>query len=186
MEDKDIIRLYFNRSEDAIIETNKKYNSYLKFISYNILHNNEDVDEILNDAYEIIWNKVPPLSPTSLKYYLSKIVRNLSLKRLEYQKASKRDKNTCLLLSEIEKIIEDKKSNIEKNFELNEITNIINTFLSTLSNEECGIFISRFYYFQTIKEISNKYNISERKIKYILLKLKNKLRIKFEEEGIIG
>lgn len=45
MNDKQIIDLYFSRSEQSIKETKIKYSSFCRKIAYNILSNNEDTDE---------------------------------------------------------------------------------------------------------------------------------------------
>ena len=84
MEDTQIVALFFARSEEAISETSKKYGRYLKTIAGNVLPSSEDVEEILNDVYLAAWNSIPPNRPPVLKYYLSRIVRNLSFKRIEY------------------------------------------------------------------------------------------------------
>lgn len=185
MEENEIIKLYKERSEDAIKETNIKYGSYLKSIAYNILHDELDVEEVLNDTYSVAWRKISINAPSSLKYYLSKITRNLSLKKLEQSLAKKRNKDVKIILSEIEEFIPDSRYSIEKEIESKLITEVMDSFLGKLSKEECAIFISRYYYFMTIKELSRKYSIPERKIKYNLFKLRNKLQELFEREGIL-
>ncbi|MDE7423248.1 MAG: RNA polymerase subunit sigma, partial [Lachnospiraceae bacterium] len=76
MEDNKIIQLYFNRSEQAIVETERKYKSMLFSISYRILKNKMDVEECLNDAYLTAWKTIPPQNPNPLTTYLIRIVRN--------------------------------------------------------------------------------------------------------------
>ena len=42
MDDKTIIELFFERSEQAISEVAKKYGKYCHYIAFQILHNEED------------------------------------------------------------------------------------------------------------------------------------------------
>ena len=91
MDDEKIIELFFNRSEQAIEEVDKKYGKTCHNISYNILHNKLDAEECVNDAYLGAWNAIPPARPSPLLTYLCKIVRNLSLKRYEFNTAIKRN-----------------------------------------------------------------------------------------------
>lgn len=51
MEDEKIIELYWQRSQDAIIQTDKKYGRLCKNISYNILSSKEDSEECVSDTY---------------------------------------------------------------------------------------------------------------------------------------
>ena len=90
MEDTEIIRLYFARNETAITETAGKYGSYLHTVAYHILRQEEDTEEILSDTYLGAWNAIPPAVPAVLRHFLSRITRNLSLKKLSYLGAEKR------------------------------------------------------------------------------------------------
>ena len=114
MEDTQIVALFFSRSEEAISETSKKYGSYLKTIACNILPSSEDAEEIINDVYLAAWDSIPPKRPSVLKYYLSRIVRNLCFKRVEYLTAEKRGGNADILLSELEECIPDTCRNMEQ------------------------------------------------------------------------
>ncbi len=69
MDDEAIIELFNSRQEQAIIELDSKYGKLFKAISYNILHNSEDVSECINDAYLAVWRKIPPAHPNPLFAY---------------------------------------------------------------------------------------------------------------------
>ena len=90
MDDNKIIELYYARNENALKETENKYSSYLMFISMNILNNIEDGSECVNDTYFRAWNSIPPDNPVSLKYFLGKITRRLSIDRLRRKFSGKR------------------------------------------------------------------------------------------------
>ena len=79
MNDKQIIDLYFSRSEQSIKETKIKYSSFCRKIAYNILSNNEDTDECENDTYLKIWNSIPPNNPENFKAYIGKSTRNIAV-----------------------------------------------------------------------------------------------------------
>lgn len=78
MDDKQIVDLYWKRSESAIDETASKYGSYCHHIALNILHNEEDSKECVNDTYLRAWNSMPPNRPNLLSSFLGKITRNLA------------------------------------------------------------------------------------------------------------
>ena len=61
MEDRRIVELYLERSEEAILETDIKYGRYCHRIAFNILGNDEDSEECVNDAYMRTWGSIPPL-----------------------------------------------------------------------------------------------------------------------------
>ena len=75
MEDNAIIDLYFQRSEQAIVEIDTKYGGYCYCIAYNILSNREDSEESVNDTYLAAWNTIPPRRPNFFNAFLGKITR---------------------------------------------------------------------------------------------------------------
>lgn len=90
MDDLMIIELYFARNEQAINETDIKYGKLCLNMANNILSDNEDSKECVNDTYLSVWNKIPPTRPDNFMAYICKIVRNLSLKKLDFNLAQKR------------------------------------------------------------------------------------------------
>lgn len=162
MDDKQILDLYWERSEAAISETSKKYGKYCRYIAFNILHNDEDSEECVNDTYLRAWNSIPPNRPSVLKTFLGKITRNLSLDRYELLNAKKRNGGQMPLVFE----------------------DILNRFLSSLSLEQRKIFMRRYWYLSPIKEIATEYGMSESKIKMSLFRSRNELKKLLEKEGI--
>ena len=184
MEDTQIIKLYFARSEDALEETKRKYGSYLNGVARAILKSPEDREEILGDTYLAAWNSIPPQRPRSLQYYLARITRNLSLNRLDYLTAQCRDSRMDVLLSELEECLPDSGRSPEETVEAKEIGNLLNRFLGTLDAQDCGIFLNRYFYGLTIPEIQEKSGLPQRKIKYRLNSTRQKLRTFLEKEGM--
>ena len=183
MEDEFIIGLYWSRNESAIEETAKKYGSCIRAVALNILRNNEDSEEIENDTYVRTWNSIPPSRPRVLKYYLTRIARNLSFDRLDYFSAKKRESDVSILLDEFQECIPDPRGSSEDMLEKKQLTEILNGFLGELEPLDCCLFISRYYYAIPLREVAGKYGLSLGKVKYLLLKTREKLRDKLTEEG---
>ena len=169
MEDEEIINLYWNRQEKAIYETDKKYGKYCTTISFNILQNNEETKECVNDTYLKTWNSIPPQRPNILKVYLGRIARNLAINQYERKKAKKRDYTLEIALEELD---------------YNELVNMLNIFVSRLSQDKRKIFLERYWYLYSIKEISSNNKISESNVKTILLRIRSQLKDYLKEGGL--
>lgn len=184
MDDKQIVALYWERSETAISETAQKYGKYCRYIALNILHNDEDSEECVNDTYLRAWNNIPPHRPAVLKTYLGKITRNLSLDRYEKLNAEKRNSGQMsLVFEELQECLPSLEST-ESMIEEITLTDILNRFLSSLSSEQRKVFMRRYWYLSPIKEIAAEYGMSESKVKMSLLRSRNKLKKMLEKEGI--
>ncbi|MEF9922294.1 MAG: RNA polymerase sigma factor [Anaerovoracaceae bacterium] len=184
MDDDNILELFWQRNENAIIETGAKYGKYLNTISINILQNNEDAEECVNDTYLRAWNNIPPQRPNILKVFLGAITRNLSFDCYKKKHAQKRIVNEfSILISELEDCIPDNNS-VENVLDNQEIANQISRFLKQLSANKQQIFIRRYWYCQSIKHISKVYGYSQSKVKSSLFETRKKLRQYLEKEGI--
>jgi RNA polymerase sigma-70 factor (ECF subfamily) len=184
VEDSGIIDLFFQRSETAIENTSKKYGSYLSSIAYRILNSLEDSEEVVDDTYLLAWNAIPPTRPKVLKHFLSRITRNLSLDRLQYYAAEKRNAETVAILEELEACLPDPRGSAESAIEESELTIILNRFLGELEPLTCCVFLSRYYYAHTVKEVAAQFDLSEGKTEYLLAKARSALRARLIEEGI--
>lgn len=182
MEDAKIIELFFSRSEEAITETTLKYGKLCFSISGNILGNNEDSEECVNDTYLALWNCIPPQRPSNLMAFISKIVRNLSLKKLDYNLAKKRDSSITHSLSELEEILPDKA--ISNKFSDEEIGRILSNFLKNEKADSRNVFIRKYWYFDSVEDISKRYKFSESKVKSMLFHTRNRLKKYLIKEGI--
>ena len=186
MEDKEIVRLFLQRSEAALSETEIKYSRYCYSIAYGILKNDEDASECVNDALAAAWNAIPPAEPSVLRTFLGKITRNLSLHALEKMTAEKRGLGQVpLALSELEECIPDTSPNVGEIVEDKAITQVINSFLSKLDIEKRKIFMRRYWYASSLEEIASDYGMTVSKVKSILFRLRKKLKRELEKEGIL-
>ena len=183
MIDKHIIQLFFERSEDAIRITAETYGRYLYTIAYRILSDNEESEEAVNDTYHGAWNAIPPKQPDSLKLFLARITRNISLDRLEYLLAKKRNRDMEVLLDELQECMIVQNST-EQRIEQQIITDSLNRCLESLDQESRMIFIERYWYMKPVKEIVQAWQCSESKVKSSLFRTRTKLKIWLEREGI--
>lgn len=184
MEDDQIIKLYWARSEDAITQTARKYGSYCYTIAYNILHSSEDSEECVNDTYMKTWSSLPPQRPRKLSAFLGKITRNLSLDRYRHYTAEKRGSGQPVLaLEELSGCVPATDST-EKDLDQMELTALLNRFLASLSSESRKCFMRRYWYFSPVSEIARDYGMTESKVKMSLLRSRNKLREMMEKEGV--
>lgn len=182
MDDNKIIRLFLERSEQAISETAVKYGNYCYYIAFSILRNVEDSEECVNEAYMKLWNLIPPNDPQNFKTYLGKIVRNLSLNMYEKQNAKKRiSDNSKLCIDELGLCVECETENVADEILIKQI---LNKFLLSLSDEMRNVFVRRYWYMNTIEEIAKGYKISENKVTVLLFRARKKLRALLEKEGI--
>ena len=184
MEDDKIIALYWARKEEAISETDRKYGSYCRSISFRILNDKEDSEECVNDTWLHTWNAIPPGKPEFLAGFLGKIVRNLSISKYRAGHAQKRGSGeTQALLDELEECIPSGKS-VEDEIEGRETAAAINRFLETLDAESRKIFVRRYFWAEPVKELAGNLNISEGKVKSQLFRMRAKLKMHLEKEGI--
>lgn len=127
MDDLMIIELYFARDEQAIEETDTKYGKLCFHMANNFLSNDADAEECVNDTYLTAWNTIPPTRPNNFRAFLCKIVRNLSMKKLEFNLALKRTQNVTVSFSELEEVLPDTRTAPEWEYE--NLGKIITDFL---------------------------------------------------------
>ena len=185
MDDRQIIALFNERSEAALSETAKKYGRYCRTVAYNILYNEEDSEECVNDTWLRAWEAIPPQCPVRLSAFLGKITRNLALNRYKHKNREKRGGGqTLLVLEELAECVPGAEST-EEAAGAALLVDVLNRFLEKLSAEKRKIFMRRYWYMSSVKEIAEEFGLSESKVKMTLLRLRNKLKQTLEKEGII-
>lgn len=182
MEDSEIVNLYWERKETAVSESRIKYGKLLFRIAYNILQNHEDSEECESETYIRAWNSIPPNMPESLKAYLGRIVRNFAFHYWEKQNAKKRGEGN-LLFSELSEMIPDRK-NTEEAVELRELTCFLEKWLGALEKEERILFMRRYWYGDSIKELAAALKTAPNKLAGKMFRLRERLRKDMEKEGI--
>ena len=182
MDDLQIIELYFARDEQAIKETDRKYGKMCFRVAKNLLFNNEDSEECVNDTYLTVWNKIPPTRPNNFTAFICKITRNLSLKRLEISNAMKRSADAIISLSEIETTLPD--YSIAQGVEDEELAKLISAFLWSEKELDRNVFLHKYWFFDTISDIAERYSMRENTVKSMLFRTRNRLREFLRKEGI--
>lgn len=182
LEDQLILKLLFERSENAIKELSHKYSSLCQSISFNILGTKQDVDECINDALLAVWNSIPPERPASLQAYICKITRNLSLKKYSYNTATKRNNRYDAVLDELEECLSEG-TTVEDGLIEKELTNEINSFLGTLKEKERVIFVKRYWFHESINEIAGHIGKTNNYVNVHLHRSREKLKAYLKKEG---
>lgn len=182
MDDGEIIKLFFDRDEKALSETEQKYGKLCFKVANNILSGNEDSEECVNDALLKVWESIPPTKPTSFKGYVCKIVRNQALMRLRYNNTQKRSSELAVSLSELEEVLPDNR--ISPSADDDEIGFVISEFLKKQRPIARKVFVLKYVYFFTQKEIAERYSFSEDKVNSMLSRTRKKLREYLIKEGI--
>ncbi len=182
MDDEKILDLYFARDDSAITACSEKYGAYCSTIAQNILQCREDSEECVNDTWFRAWNAIPPARPSRLSVFLGTITRNLALNRYRKDHAQKyQGSQTALCLDELGECIGKEDSAIEEQVILKDL---IESFLRSLNTKDKDIFLYRYWYFLSIKEIAERYKISEAAIKMKLVRIRKKLKDLLEKEGV--
>lgn len=182
MEDLKIIELYFQRDEQAIKETDAKYGRLCHSIAYKILNNCQDSEECVSDAYVGVWNAIPPTRPNSLMAFVCRIVRNLSLKRLEFLQRDKRSGEVILSLDELSSVLPDDRYAPGVSDE--DVGMLISRFLRSQKEDVRNVFIRKYYFFDSIGEIAERFAFTESKVKNMLFYTRRKLKDYLIKEGV--
>ena len=183
MDDREIIELYNQRNERAIVETSKKYGSYCFSIALNILENEQDAEECVNDTWVRVWDAIPPQAPACLRLFLARITRNLAFDKFKEKNRTKRGGGEMTValheISEFLPAAEHEKTEAEDEKFMRDV----NRFLRSLSERDCGIFINRYFHTESTETIARKYGLKEGNVQKILFRTRIKLKKYLESEG---
>lgn len=183
MEDARIVSLYWQRDEAAIQETERKYDRYLTKIAYNILSDLEDSRESVNDTYLAAWNSMPPHRPGMLSTYLAKITRRISIDRFRYRTRDKRKASEYeISLSELGDCVSGGNTT-EEALNVKLLAEAIGAFLRLQSEETRNVFIGRYYFLDSVKDVAAYCGITESKCKTLLHRTRLALKEYLVKEG---
>lgn len=185
MEDSKIVELYWQRDENAVRETERKYGRYLLKISNSILADEEDSRECVNDTYWKAWGSMPPHKPSVLSTYLGKITRQLSID--VYRKRHREKRKTseyALSLSELEECASGGDTT-QQSVDLTLLAEAIGTYLRTLPLEVRNTFLARYYFMDSIREIAEHSGMSQSNVKSMLHRTRLGLKAYLEQEGFV-
>lgn len=184
MEDVQIIDLYWRRSEEAIAQSELKYGAYCRSIAGAILAAREDAEECVSDTWLAAWNAMPPQRPAVLRTFLGRLTRNLSVNRQLHNAAQKRGGGeVAIALEELKECAGGE--NAETVLEAAELGRVIDTFLRTLPEAECSLFLRRYWYLDSIDAIAQRFGLHTGAVKTRLSRTRGKLKKYLWKEGYV-
>lgn len=184
MDDSKIVELYLQRDETAISETEKKYGAMLRRIAARILNDELSAEECENDTYLQAWTLIPPNElRTYLFPFLGRITRHIAIDRCRKRGSEKRSAAFCELTDEITECIPASGISVEKTVESSQLSETINEFLRLCSEDRRNVFVRRYWFFETVPEISKRYGYSQSKVKMMLSRMRCDLRDHLERNG---
>ena len=183
MEDNRIVELYLRRDESALALSAAKYGARLRALAYGIVGDVRTAEECENDSYLQAWDLIPPHEPRSYLYaFLARIARHISLDRCRELHRLKRRAFISELSAEMEQCIpapENGGCRLEDII----LRDALNTFLRSLSAQRRRMFLRRYWYGDSVAEISKGFGVSESKVKTTLHRCRKQLREYLEKEG---
>ena len=177
MEDRDIIALYFARNEEAIKQSSRKYGTYVMGISMSILENSMDAEECVNDTWLKAWQSIPPQDPPSLKVYLGRLVRHLSIDRLRTVRRLKHNRELEVALDELTLCSPPDEEDVTA------LTEALDAFLDGLEPLDRKLFLGRYWHLYPVSLLANTYGLTANNTSVRLHRLRERLRAHLTERG---
>ncbi len=181
MDDKKILSMFWQRAEHAIAAVAEAYGARLYSTAHHILRDHHEAEECVNDTYLALWNSIPPQRPDPLLTYACRITRNIALNRLRNNRAERRRGDYDLSLDELSECIGAR--SLEDEMDVRLLGRSINAFLGTLSRENRSLFLRRYWFGDSVKEIARKYSFSENTVSVRLNRIRSKLKAHLTQEG---
>lgn len=184
MDSEKLVNLFWDRSPEAIAQTQQAYGELCAKLAGRLLRRAEDVEECVNDTYLALWNGIPPARPAHFGAYVAKIVRNLAMKRLSYLTAEKRSAEAEVSFEELDVCLSGP-GDPQQILEGKELEEAVTAFLRQQDPESRKFFLRRYYFFDSVKEIAKRYAVRESKVKVKLFRTRNKLKEFLVKEGLL-
>ena len=184
MTEKDIIAQFLSRDEKAVENTKKYYGGIVRRCIAKVLAEKKDIEECENDTYLRVWNLIPPDKPENFAAYIRKVARYMALSLLK-----KKDKGNNISLEEsyeeLGESLISKTAGPEEQLEAAELARAISAFLAGKSKEKRVMFVKRYWYYESVKDIASEMEISETKVTTVLARLRNELKEELIRQGYI-
>ena len=130
-----------------------------------------------------LWNTIPPQQPKRLTAYIARIAKNTALSKYRDQHREKRGGNEIdLVFDELSELTPSSHST-EALTENREAVQAVNEFLGQLPKEKRVIFVRRYWYCHSIKDIAESLNITPSNASAILSRTKSALKDFMKERG---
>lgn len=183
MDDASIVNLYWDRNEKAVTESQLKYGAYCSSIARNILSDPADAEECVNDTWLGAWNTMPPKRPAILRTFLGRITRSLSFDLYRRMHRKKRGgANIDLVLDELEELVSGNETP-EDLFLTKELGEEISRFLASLPEEKRAMFILRYWYADSVRDIAERFQMRENTVSVTLSRIRTRLKTHLTERG---
>ena len=183
MDDSRIVDLFLSRDESAIAQTSEKYGRRLRSLALHVLEDLSSSEECENDTYMEAWRLIPPNEPRSYLFpFLGRITRHLAIDMCKKRSAAKRSALLCELSDEMEECIPSG-ADSDSSVDTIVLTDAVNSFLKSLNSEQRTLFIRRYWYFDSVTELSSRYGWTQSKVKTTLFRLRERLRDHLKKEG---
>ena len=182
MDDREIVALFEARDERALGETKEKYGRYIRSVALRILGSKSDAEECENDVYLRAWNSIPPQKPEPLKRYLAVLCRRAAFDLYEKRSAGKRGGGQAPgVYEELEEVL----SSAEESDPADQILlrDAMRRFLASLDASGRSLFLQRYFYLFSVKEIAKKRGMKESAVKTALMRLRGRLKDFLVKEG---
>lgn len=181
LNDRIIIDMFFERSEQAIVELSEQYGTQATAIAYNILSSRSDAEECVNDAYLTMWNTIPPMRPDNLQAYFIRVIKNIAFNRFDYNTSKKRNNSYDLVLDELQECIPSHET-VESKIMEQELTETINKFLGSLPKEDRVLFVGRYWMGEPVDVLAKKLGCSSNGLSVRLFRIRKKLKHYLKKE----
>lgn len=181
MEDRKLIALFFERSEQAITALTLRFGNRLYVTAYNILNSREDAEEAVSDTYLALWNAIPPEKPDPLEGYVYRTGRNIALKKLRFLRAQKRSSQYDISLDELSSVLSS--GNLEDAIDARELGLVIDRFLTTLPKQSRILFLRRYWFGDSVKQLSKDFSLTENTVSVRLSRIRTQLKTYLIKEG---
>lgn len=185
MDDNKIIDLLFERSENALLEVSRKYSRLYKGIIGEVLTDKCDIEECENDLLLAIWNSIPPNRPNSLPSYICKTARHIGINRFKFNTRQKRNSGYTVMLSELEDCLPIAESTVDIGEDSETIRAVLSDFIRGLDPETEILFVRRYIYLESVKDLASRFDIDENHISVKLYRARKKLKKLLKKEGIV-
>ncbi len=182
MDDSKIISLFWERSENAIAETDRKYRGLCMHVAHNVLSDSSDAEECVNDAYLAVWNSIPPQRPEHFSAFVCRIVKNLALKKYGHIHAAKRNPDAQVSFDELDGLADN--TDVEKLCSSKELGDKISEFLRSERQVNRVVFVRRYWFLDSIRDIAKRYGMTENAVKQLLLRMRSRLKEYLRKEGV--
>lgn len=182
LEDSKIIELFYERSEQAIVELSNQYGAVCHQVAKNILNNQQDAEECVNDAYLGAWNTIPPQKPSPLLTYVCRIVRNLAIMKFHANTALKRNSYYDVALDELEECLSSADT-VEAQMDAKELSSLLDRFLDTLPQVDRVLFVRRYWHSDSISDIAARLSLTNNHVAVRLSRIRKRLKNYLKKEG---